>query len=64
MMSGLSAERSAFTQQASILSGQSQYNAALGGLGFKFGSMLLPNLSSFDFSGGGSESGITGGGGR
>lgn len=64
MMSGLSAERSAFTQQASILSGQAQYNASLGGLGFQFGSMLLPNVSSLDFSGGGSGSGITGGGGR
>ena len=50
MMSGLSDQRSAFTQQASILGGQAQYSAALGGLGFKFGSMLLPSLNQFDFS--------------
>lgn len=48
MMSGLSAERSAFTQQASLLGGQAQYSAALGGLGFQFGKMLTPSLSSLD----------------
>lgn len=46
MMSGLSAERSAFTQQASILGGQAQYSAALGGLGFKIGSMFMPSINS------------------
>jgi len=46
MMSGLSAERSAFSQQASILGGQAQYSAALGGLGFQFGSMFLPNINT------------------
>lgn len=46
MMSGLSAERSAFTQQASILGGQAQYSAALGGLGFQIGSMFLPNINT------------------
>jgi len=42
MMSGLSAERSAFSRQASILGGQAQYSAALGGLGFQLGSMFMP----------------------
>ena len=46
MMSGLSAERSAFSQQASILGGQAQYSASLGGLGFQVGSMFLPNINT------------------